>query len=103
DIHLQPEKNAIQGFQNAIDAANNLNADFVITGGDNIMDALAQNWERSNFLYKLFDSMVVNFNMPVYTTIGNHDLFGVYEQSGIPSSHYEYGKKMYKNRVTDLF
>jgi Icc protein len=103
DIHLQPEKNAIQGFQKAIDAANNLNADFVITGGDNIMDALAQNWERSNYLYNLFDSMVAKFKMPVYTTIGNHDLFGVYEQSGIQPSHSEYGKKMYENRVSDLY
>lgn len=103
DIHLQPEKNAIHGFQKAIDAANNLNADFVITGGDNIMDALAQNWERSNYLYNLFDSMVTKFKIPVYTTIGNHDLFGVYEQSGIQPLHSEYGKKMYKNRVADLY
>ena len=39
--------------------------------------------------------------MPVYTTIGNHELFGVYEQSGILTTHPEYGKKMYENRVTD--
>ena len=101
DIHLQPEKNAIQGFQKAIDAVNNLKPDFVITGGDNIMDALAQNWERSDLLYNLFDSMITNFDMPVYTTIGNHELFGVYEQSGILTTHPEYGKKMYENRVTD--
>jgi 3',5'-cyclic AMP phosphodiesterase CpdA len=103
DIHLQPEKNAIQGFQKAIDEVNTLNPDFVITGGDNIMDALAQNRERSDSLYRLFDSMIESFDMPVYTTMGNHELFGVYEQSGISSEHPEYGKKMYEKRLADRY
>lgn len=67
------------------------------------MDALAQNWERSDLLYNLFDSMIANFEMPVYTTIGNHELFGVYVQSGILPTHQEYGKKMYEKRVTDTY
>lgn len=103
DIHLQPEKNAVQGFKQAIDAANRLKPDFVITGGDNIMDALAQTWERSDKLYTLFYSMIENFNMPVYTTIGNHDIFGIYEKSGILPTHAEYGKKMYENRLTSRY
>ena len=32
DIHLQPEKNAVAGFRQAIDTINRLNPDFVITG-----------------------------------------------------------------------
>lgn len=103
DIHLQPEKNAIQGFQKAIENVNTLNPDLVITGGDNIMDALAQNWERSDSLYRLFESEVESFNMPVYTTIGNHDLFGVYQQSGISQEHPEYGTKMYEKRLADRY
>lgn len=103
DIHLQPEKNAIQGFQKAIDMVNELDPDFVITGGDNIMDALAQNWERSDSLFNLFDSMIESFKMPVYTTIGNHELFGVYEQSGISPEHTEYGKRMYEKRQTERY
>lgn len=103
DIHLQPEKNAIHGFQKAIDTANELNPDFVITGGDNIMDALGQTWERSDSLYNLFDSMMANFNSPVYTTIGNHDLFGIYEKSGVPPSHPEYGKGMYEKRLAQRY
>ncbi len=103
DIHLQPEKNAIQGFQKAIDKVNTLKPDFVITGGDNIMDAFAQSWERSDSLYHLFGSMIESFKMPVYTTIGNHELFGVYLQSGISPEHPEYGKKMYKKRLADQY
>lgn len=33
DIHLQPERNAVEGFLKAIDTINDLNPDFVITGG----------------------------------------------------------------------
>ncbi|MCK4745836.1 MAG: hypothetical protein KAT15_02325, partial [Bacteroidales bacterium] len=32
DIHLQPEQNAVKGFQKAIDTINQLNPDFVLTG-----------------------------------------------------------------------
>lgn len=103
DIHLQPEKNAIKGFKKAIDAVNELNPDFVITGGDNVMDAFAQNWTRSDSLYNLMDSMLGLFNMPVYTTIGNHDLFGIHEKSGIQTTHPEYGKKIYQKRITESY
>jgi predicted phosphodiesterase len=103
DIHLQSEKNAIQGFKKAIETVNELNPDFVITGGDNIMDVFGQTWERSDSLYNLFDSMIGNFNVPVYTTIGNHDLFGISEKSGISPSHPEYGKEMYKKRLAQRY
>lgn len=103
DIHLQPEKNAIQGFRKAINTVNKLSPDFVITGGDNIMDASAQSWGRSDSLYRLFESMIKSFEMPVYTTIGNHDLFGIYEQSGISTNHSEYGKNMYENRLRNRY
>ena len=40
DIHLQQELRAEEGFAKAIAKVNDLNAEFVITGGDLIMDAL---------------------------------------------------------------
>jgi len=39
DIHVQPELKADQGFRTAIAKVNELEPDFVITGGDLIMDA----------------------------------------------------------------
>ena len=42
DIHLQPEKHAVEGFRLAIDTINKLNPDFVLTGGDLVMDVLDQ-------------------------------------------------------------
>jgi Icc protein len=99
DIHLQPETRADEGFRSAIEKVNELNPDFVITGGDLIMDALAQTEGRADSLYDLYEKIVSQFNMPVYNTLGNHEVFGLYENSGIAPEHPEYGKKMFKNRL----
>jgi Icc protein len=99
DIHLQPERKASEGFASAIKKVNALDPDFVITGGDLIMDALGQSFGRADSLYNLYQTMLPLFKMPVYNTMGNHEVFGLYEDSGIPMSHEEFGKKMFKNRL----
>jgi 3',5'-cyclic AMP phosphodiesterase CpdA len=99
DIHVQPEQHAAKGFARAILKVNELAPNFVITGGDLIMDALGQSFERADSLYNLYAKMLNQFQMPVYNTIGNHEVFGLYENSGIPTKHVEYGKKMFKNRL----
>ncbi len=99
DIHVQPEKNAIEGFAKAIDKVNELDPEFVITGGDLIMDAPGQNYNRSDSLYNIYDSMLKLFDMPVYNTIGNHDVFGLYKSSGVDTTHEMYGKKMYEDHL----
>ena len=103
DIHLQPEKNAVEGFNQAIDSINKINPDFVITGGDLVMDVLGQNYERSDSLYKLYKKSLERFNIPVYNTIGNHEIFGIYDDSGVPKDHSEYGEKMYEKRIGDRY
>jgi len=99
DIHLQPERGAIDGFRMAIDCVNTLNPDFVITGGDMIMDAMATTFERADSLFNLYIQMVYEFEMPVYNTVGNHELFGIHDNSGIDPAHPEYGKKMVETRL----
>jgi len=101
DIHVQPERKAEQGLRQAIAKVNGLNPEFVITGGDLIMDALGQSYERSTQLYDLYDEICKDFKMPVYNTIGNHEVFGLYKESGINPDHSEYGKEMYKKRLGD--
>ncbi len=54
DIHLQPELNAVAGFQMAIDTINIINPDFVLTGGDLVMDVLNQSYGRADSVYKLY-------------------------------------------------
>ncbi|MBN1153968.1 metallophosphoesterase [candidate division KSB1 bacterium] len=99
DIHVQPELNGDAGYRQAVEKVNQLKPDFVITGGDLIMDALGQSEERARQLYDMYINISNNFAMPVYNTMGNHEVFGLYEKSGISTDHPDYGKQMYRNRL----
>jgi len=98
DIHLQPEGDAVKGFLQAIKTLNDLNPDFVITGGDLIMDALAQRHARADSLYNLYQETVKSLKMPVWNTLGNHEIYGIYSKSGADPEHPDYGEKMFENR-----
>ena len=99
DSHIQPELKAGEGFEQAINKINSLEPDFVISGGDLIMDTLGQNYERANTLYDLYNQISSKFKMPLYNTIGNHEHFGVYEKSGVEKSHPLFGKKMFMEKI----
>ena len=103
DIHLQPEKNAPEGFKKAIDNVNELDPDFVIMGGDQIMDALGQTQSRADSLYDMYVEMSGLLNMPVYNTMGNHEVFGLYERSGVDRDHPLFGEKMYEERLGERY
>jgi len=100
DIHVQREKNAISGFRKAITKVNELNPAFVITGGDLIMDALGQSYGRSDSLYNIYTTMLTEFNMPVFNTLGNHEIYGWYVLKDADTLHSEYGKQMFENRIS---
>jgi 3',5'-cyclic-AMP phosphodiesterase len=96
DIHLEYGLNAPEGFQKAIDTANKLDADFVLTGGDMIADALGARVSRADSLYTLYVESEKQLNKPVYHTIGNHELLGIYSASGVDKGHPDYNDGMYK-------
>lgn len=99
DIHITEKLNAEQGLLKAIDRINKMAPDFVLTGGDNIMDALAQPYDSSIALYNLYKKTVANLQMPIYHSMGNHEIFGLYETSGVAPNHKYYGKKLYENEL----
>ncbi len=103
DIHVQREKNAISGFRKAIGKVNELNPAFVITGGDLVMDVLGQSYARADSLFNIYTSMLTEFKMPVYNTMGNHENFGWYPRSGVDTTNAEYGKKMFEKRIGPRF
>jgi len=103
DIHLQPERDAVAGFTQALDTATSLNPDFIITGGDLIMDALGQRYSRADSLYNLYSEVSSGFMIPIYNSMGNHEIFGIYESSGADPSNPEFGEKMFENRLAKLY
>lgn len=103
DIHLQPERRAPIGFQMAIDKVNELNPDFVISGGDQVYDVMRGNLGRADTLFQLYTEMSRGFNMPVYNTVGNHDLFAIYPESPEDETHPDYKYGMYKRYLGDTY
>jgi len=103
DIHLMPEENAPAGFMKAIEAINDMKPDFVISGGDQVDDALEQPFERADLLFTMYTEAVKNLKMPVYNVLGNHDIFGVYKKSGVDPGHPEFGKKMFQKRLNKKY
>lgn len=99
DIHVQPERNAEAGFRAAIAKVNELSPEFVITGGDLVMDCLGQTYGRADSLYNIYTAMQKEFKMPVYNTIGNHEHYGWYAESGADTNNPEYGYKIFEKRI----
>jgi 3',5'-cyclic-AMP phosphodiesterase len=103
DIHLQPERNACEGFRQAIDTVNSLKPDFVITGGDLIMDALGHKYSRADSLYNLYRKLIKSLKMPVYNTMGNHEIYGLYASDDSVKKNPEYAEKMFEKRLGNSY
>jgi 3',5'-cyclic AMP phosphodiesterase CpdA len=99
DIHITDQPNAIEGFNKAIDECNSLNPDFVITGGDLVMDVLNVGYNRADSLYKLYLNMTKRFKNPLYNCMGNHEIWAWAIKPTPDTTHYEYGKGMYEKRI----
>ena len=103
DIHLQPEMSAVEGFNKAIDTINMLGPDFVLTGGDLVMDVLNQTYGRADSVYKLYKKVSGGLNMPVYNTVGNHEVYGWHRDEAGIEEHPEFGKKMFEKEIGERF
>lgn len=103
DIHIKPEMNAPKGFQMAIDKVNELNPDFVITGGDLVYDVMRGNFKKSESLFTLYKDMIKGFKMPVHNCIGNHDLFAIYEESPESEDHPDYKYGMWERHLGNTY
>jgi 3',5'-cyclic AMP phosphodiesterase CpdA len=99
DIHLEEGRNAVAGFKQAIESVNRLNPDFVLTGGDLVADVLGQTYGRADSLYKLYLETCRDFKMPVYNTMGNHEIYGIFKESGADKNNPEYGERMFEKRI----
>jgi 3',5'-cyclic-AMP phosphodiesterase len=101
DVHVQPEKGATEGFLMAIEKMNSLKPDFVIGGGDFVMDSLAVDEDRANLVYGIYTECIKNFEAPLYNVMGNHEVFGITAPEKVSRNHPEWGKEMFKKRLGD--
>ncbi len=70
---------------------------FVLITGDLIDDALRVPEETARGLYELYLREIETFPAPVYSVLGNHEIFGIERHMSLVSKdHPLYGKKMYR-------
>lgn len=100
DIHVQPELGAPEGFRQCLRAVNRLAtpADFVLTGGDLIFDALDVGMDRIREQWRIFDECSKELALPTHHVIGNHDVVGWSAKSVVKPTDQDYGKKLFAER-----
>ncbi len=79
DIHIKPSEVAEAGMKKALNHLHQLNEqpDFIINGGDSIMDALAADKQKTQTQWDLFNKILQAENkLPIKHCIGNHDIWG---------------------------
>ena len=103
DAHLDYQGESLKYFAQAIDTVNKMKPDFVITGGDMVSDVNNVRETYADSLFNLYLKEIKKFDMPVYTTIGNHDITGLRSRSDVKPDNPMYGKGMYQKKVGERF
>lgn len=101
DLHIQPELGAAQGVRKCLDAVHALTPrpEFILTGGDLVMDLLAVDSARAKVQFDLLEKVTRDCEIPIRHCIGNHDVFGWGPNAKIGRDHADYGKKLVRDRV----
>lgn len=94
DVHIEPEMDAPQGTELAMEVINASDAEFAICGGDHVFDALKVHKERIIEQYELYAEAEKSLRMPVWHVLGNHDVAGL--ETGMSSHDVIFGKAMFE-------
>lgn len=77
--------------------SDSIGVDFIIISGDLIRDALRVNEATARNYYEMYLNEIEKFKIPVYSGMGNHEIFGIErDKSMISKNHPLYGKNMYR-------
>ncbi|HLG41179.1 MAG TPA: metallophosphoesterase, partial [Chitinophagaceae bacterium] len=96
DMHIKPSVIAETGMAKALNHAQLLKpkVDFIINGGDSIMDSLEADKQKTQTQWNLFHSILQKENsLPIYHCIGNHDVWGWFIKNDKPETDKLYGKQ----------
>lgn len=118
DVHMNPNKNAKDGFKKCIDQILEHKVDFILNGGDTIMaaDYSGVTREEVKAQWESWDECIKNFgSLPLYSCLGNHDMWWdapgkkdpmygknyAVERLGIPKRYYSFSKEGWTFFVLD--
>jgi 3',5'-cyclic AMP phosphodiesterase CpdA len=118
DIHVMPGKVPEYGMATALNEVNALadRADFIIAGGDMIMDSMSTSKDKVKEMWKTFHGIVKGDNsLSIHHTIGNHDCYNIgrsaasyadakkwaIEEFQIPKQYYSFDKGKWRFIILD--
>jgi hypothetical protein len=94
DTHLSEA--SLSRTQRLKTLSDSLKPEFVLVTGDLIKDALRVPETEAAPLYEMYVRETKKFAMPVWSTAGNHEIFGIERQLSLVSKNNPlYGKKMF--------
>ncbi|WP_259015179.1 metallophosphoesterase [Emticicia fluvialis] len=96
DVHVSPIREAEAGMARAYQSANMLTPrpDFIINGGDAILDALENTKQGTRQQFNLFSKLLKENNrLEVKHLIGNHDIWGWFNKTADLKGDNLYGKQ----------
>ena len=78
--------------------AEELNPAFIIITGDLVRDALRVDEKIASDYFEMYVREIEKFSMPVFSGVGNHEIFGIErDKSLVSQKHPLYGKGMYRH------
>jgi predicted phosphodiesterase len=96
DTHVEPVM--LPRMNRFRELADSKGAQFIVITGDLIKDALRANEALAREQFELYVTELKQFKTPVYSSVGNHDIFGIErDKSLVSTEHPLYGKKMYRH------
>ena len=122
DVHVKPTEAAETGMRKAYRHVNALKdkPDFILNGGDAIMDALAADKVKTQTQWDVWNKILAEENkLPIHHIIGNHDVWGwqvkdeniktdplydkawAIKQHNMPGRYYSFEKKEWKFIILD--
>lgn len=119
DVHVQPERDAMKGFELCLQRAQAESPDLVLFGGDMVMDCLNADRDRVQTQWSCFQSVIRhNLSVPARHCVGNHDVWGwdnrakygkeagfgkrmALDQMGLTSPYYSFDQAGWKFVVLD--
>jgi predicted MPP superfamily phosphohydrolase len=102
DMHVTEKHNAQAGFAAALKSIAQIDPppQFLLTGGDHIMDALVTTRERAVEQWDMYGKILgENTKLKTYACIGNHDVWGWSAKEHDYSAHPDFGKPIALDRL----